>query len=170
MKRTQATTGPKEQRSLEWLTIGQLARLSGIKPKAIRYYESAGVLPKAERQENGYRHYDQTDLDRLILLRCLRRLGVPLESLKPLLHEPADAYCADIQQEVLRLIEERRKAIDQELKELSLLRETLTCNEEHLLACQPPRQKAFRECGVTCLPWKQVVSEDEGAFEEQNAP
>jgi DNA-binding transcriptional MerR regulator len=168
MKKQSAAKGSREQRLFEPLTIGQLARLSGITTKAIRYYESAGVLPQAERQENGYRRYDQADLNRLILLRCLRRLGVPFETMKPLLHAEASACGADIQQEVLRLIEERSKAIDQELRELSRLREALACNHRHLLASQPPPQESFRACRVTCLPWKQEGSDEQGCFEEQN--
>ncbi|GHO63026.1 hypothetical protein KSC_019180 [Ktedonobacter sp. SOSP1-52] len=46
----------------ERLTIGQMAQRSGINAKAIRYYESIGLLPKAPRSANGYRSFCQADL------------------------------------------------------------------------------------------------------------
>lgn len=75
----------------------------------------------AQRSENGYRCYNQADINRLVLLRRLRLLGVPLETLKPLLRDASDAQCLEVQQEVLQLIGERLVAIDQEMSELRLL-------------------------------------------------
>ena len=67
------------------LSIGQLARFTGIPAKAIRYYESVGIFPPPDRSENGYRRYDQADVNPLILLRRLRLLSVPLTTIRPLL-------------------------------------------------------------------------------------
>ncbi len=39
------------------LTIGQLAKLTGVPPKTIRYYEEVGILPPPERSESRYRLY-----------------------------------------------------------------------------------------------------------------
>ena len=39
------------------MKIGELARESGLTATRIRFYESAGLIPKAERRPNGYRHY-----------------------------------------------------------------------------------------------------------------
>jgi MerR family copper efflux transcriptional regulator len=152
MNMQQTTRTPGEQRSLERLTIGRLARLSGINAKAIRYYESVGVLPSPHRQENGYRYYSQVDVNRLILHRCLRLLGVPLETLKSVLLEASDARCADIQQEVLQLVGERIRAIEQEIRELFLLRDQLECNYQQLLVCHHDDLESFRDWRVSCLP------------------
>jgi arsenate reductase len=56
--------------------ITQFARLAGIAPSAVRWYETAGVLPAARREANGYRTYGEDDLDRLRLIVALRRLGI----------------------------------------------------------------------------------------------
>ena len=42
------------------LTVGQLARATGVPAKTIRYYEQVGVLPVPRRSEFGYRHYSRT--------------------------------------------------------------------------------------------------------------
>src|SRR5579875_77888 len=147
----------RTSRESERLTIGRLASLSGVSAKAIRYYESAGLLPPAQRSANGYRSYSRADLNRLILLRRLRLLGVSLEALKPLLEEAPHARCVEVQQETLRLIEGRLRAIDQEIAELHLLRDQvehyhkqlLACScdsQEQLLACYPDAQESFGEC------------------------
>ena len=47
-----------------------------MEPSAVRYYEAAGVLPRAPRADNGYRRYGEADLTRLRLVVALRRLGL----------------------------------------------------------------------------------------------
>lgn len=37
------------------LSVGQVARISGVSPDSIRHYERIGILPRAERSANGYR-------------------------------------------------------------------------------------------------------------------
>src|SRR5436190_21689751 len=88
------------------LTIGQLARLSGIKAKTIRYYEEIGLLPPAQRRESGYRCYGEYDVNRLLLLRRIRLLGVPLPEIKQLLSGclTSATTCADVQSTVLGLV------------------------------------------------------------------
>jgi arsenate reductase len=42
----------------------------------VRWYEAAGILPRPERRENGYRQYSDADLARLTMILTLRRLGL----------------------------------------------------------------------------------------------
>jgi len=58
------------------VNVSELARRVGIAPSAVRWYEAAGVIPRAPRQPNGYREYDTADLARLRLIVSLRRLGL----------------------------------------------------------------------------------------------
>ena len=66
-------------------SIGQLANLSGLPIKTIRFYSDAGLLPPAGRTESGHRRYDATDLARLQLVRSLRELDVDLATVKQVL-------------------------------------------------------------------------------------
>ena len=52
------------------LTIGQLAKATGVASKTIRYYEQIGVLPTPTRSAAKYRQYDQSGVERL--RSCLR--------------------------------------------------------------------------------------------------
>ena len=98
--------GPPPQSSMlpsEGVTIGELARLTGFNTKAIRYYESMGILPPSTRSENGYRRYSQADVNRLYLLRRLRLLGISLTEAKALLNATLGALCRDVQGDLLHL-------------------------------------------------------------------
>src|SRR5712692_7193689 len=88
----------------ESFTISQVASLTGINAKAIRYYESIGLLPSPLRAANQYRRYSMADVNRLNLLRRIRLLGVPLSAAKSLLVGATDARCIDVQQELLTLV------------------------------------------------------------------
>ena len=64
---------------MELLTIGAFARASRLSPKALRLYDSLGLLPPAHVDEvSGYRFYRPDQLGRARLVAWLRRLGMPL--------------------------------------------------------------------------------------------
>jgi len=60
--------------------VSELAARAGIAPSAVRWYESVGIIPPANRQPNGYREYVEEDLARLRLVVTLRRLGLDPQS------------------------------------------------------------------------------------------
>ncbi|AZK96561.1 MULTISPECIES: MerR family transcriptional regulator [Streptomyces] len=66
------------------MRIGELAERAGTTTRALRYYESRGLLP-ARRTENGYRAYDESDLRLLDEIRTLRSFGFDLEETRPFL-------------------------------------------------------------------------------------
>jgi DNA-binding transcriptional MerR regulator len=122
-------------RPTESLTIGQLAGRTGISAKAIRYYESIGLLPRAPRGANSYRRYGTPDVNRLRLLRRIRLLGVPLSLAKPLLVGASSARCADVLRELLALVDKRLRSIDQEISDLQRLRSDVEGYQRRLEAC-----------------------------------
>ncbi|MCU1409372.1 MAG: thiol-specific antioxidant related protein/peroxidoxin BcpB [Rhodoglobus sp.] len=66
------------------MRIGELARSAGVTTKAVRYYESVGLLD-AERLPNGYRDYDEYDVRLVREVRSLATLGIKVEQAKPFL-------------------------------------------------------------------------------------
>jgi len=64
------------------MRIGELAARAGTSTRALRYYESRGLLP-ARRGENGYRTYDEGDLRLLRQIRTLQDFGFDLEETRP---------------------------------------------------------------------------------------
>ncbi|AOW78781.1 hypothetical protein A3Q34_19210 [Colwellia sp. PAMC 20917] len=60
------------------MKISELAKISGVPPSTIRFYEAKGLLPKIQRNINGYRHYSQDSVQRLATIECAKRLGFRL--------------------------------------------------------------------------------------------
>jgi len=73
------------------LSIGEVARRAGLRPSAIRYYESVGLLP-APRRVNGRRRYGPDVLSRLTVVRMAREAGFTVAETRALFHGfPEDA-------------------------------------------------------------------------------
>ena len=68
------------------LTIGEVARRSGLRDSAIRYYERAGILPTPVRL-SGQRRYTEAVLGRLAVLRRAKDCGLTLEEAKGLFED-----------------------------------------------------------------------------------
>jgi MerR family copper efflux transcriptional regulator len=60
------------------MNIGTVAEKSGVSPKAIRYYESIGLVRPADRRPNGYRSYSQLEMRALNFIKRARSLGFGL--------------------------------------------------------------------------------------------
>jgi Cu(I)-responsive transcriptional regulator len=67
------------------MNIGEASNEAGVTAKMIRYYESIGLLPKAARQNSGYRSYSGEDVNRLKFLRRARSLGFSVPQIKELM-------------------------------------------------------------------------------------
>lgn len=64
------------------MRIGELARAAGVSVKAVRYYESLGLLD-APRLGNGYRDFDERDVRVVREIRELAAVGVTAEQSRP---------------------------------------------------------------------------------------
>lgn len=93
------------------LSIGELARLSGVPVKTIRYYSDIGLLPADGRTSGGYRRYGRDAAGRLAFIRTLRELGLALDTIRGVLDQrssfaevaAAHADALDSQIRILRL-------------------------------------------------------------------
>ena len=66
-------------------TIKQLANLSGVSTRTLRYYDEIDLLKPKRIGENGYRMYETEQIDTLEQILCYRSLGVSLEEISRLL-------------------------------------------------------------------------------------
>jgi MerR family transcriptional regulator, mercuric resistance operon regulatory protein len=67
------------------LTIGVLARRTGVGIETIRYYERRQLLPAPPRTAGGHRLYRGEHVKRLIFIRRSRALGFSLDEIRTLL-------------------------------------------------------------------------------------
>lgn len=94
------------------LTIGQIARLSGLTARALRHYDKLGVLRAAEVSGgNGYRWYGRDQVEAARQIRVLRELEVPLDEVRRIVANPDSADAA-------RRIAAHRARIEARLTEL----------------------------------------------------
>lgn len=75
-------------------TIGEVAEMTGVPIKTIRYYADAGVLPPASTTEARYRLYSPREIWRLELVRTLRYVGFGLDEIKRILAGNVDVATA----------------------------------------------------------------------------
>lgn len=63
------------------MKINEVEKLTGMTKKAIRFYEEQDLISPA-RAENGYRDYSEQDVKDLQEIRFLRRLQIPVDSIR----------------------------------------------------------------------------------------
>jgi MerR family transcriptional regulator, copper efflux regulator len=107
------------------LTIGQVAKTSGVAAKTIRYYEEIGVLPAPSRAASGYRLYDQPGVERLRFIRRARALGLPLQQLKTLMGTLSSDPHPAFRPRLRALVRTQLDAVTTQIAELEGLRQQL---------------------------------------------
>jgi MerR family mercuric resistance operon transcriptional regulator len=76
------------------LTIGGVAKISGVSIETIRYYERIGLLAKPVRGVNGYRSYSAEQADAVIFISRSRKLGFGLSTIRDLMRlGECSAHC-----------------------------------------------------------------------------
>jgi MerR family transcriptional regulator, mercuric resistance operon regulatory protein len=80
------------------LSIGRVARASGVHLETIRYYERIGLIPAPARTEGGHRAYEPLALRRLAFVRRARALGFSIEEIRALLSlaDPGHRACDEV--------------------------------------------------------------------------
>ncbi len=104
------------------MNIGDVAEVSGLPAKTIRYYEDIGLIRPA-RGPNGYRKFGETDVYKLTFLARARSLGFSIEECRTLLSLYEDHGRASAA--VKAVAEDHLRRIDRKIAELEGLRGTL---------------------------------------------
>ena len=101
------------------MSIGELAKKTGVKVVTIRYYEQTGILPAAARTAGNYRIYSPEHARRLQFIRRCRDLGFSLDQVRDLSRLSAEnaPSCA----EVCRIAERHQKEVEDKIADLKRL-------------------------------------------------
>ncbi|OMC34323.1 MerR family transcriptional regulator [Mycobacterium sp. GA-1841] len=94
------------------LTIGEVARRAGVAQTALRYYEQLGLLPAPERV-GGQRHYHESVLVRLEVIRLCKSAGFSLDDIAVLMDDntPGRPAARALAQAKLSEIDEQMSAL-----------------------------------------------------------
>jgi MerR family copper efflux transcriptional regulator len=134
------------------MNIGTAAKRSGVSPKAIRYYESIGLIPSAARAANDYRVYSETDVHFLRFIHRARRLGFTVHEAGRLLALWSDRQRASA--DVKALVLTRLSEIDRKVAQLEGLKQALVDLMD----------------GCRDSPWPDYPTIDEPAVENVDRP
>ena len=105
-------------------SIGELAKLAGVTPDTIRYYEKQQMMDHDLRTEGGFRLYTDSDLQRLRFIRHGRQLGFTLDAIRELLSiriDPEHHTC----QESKSIVQARLNEVEARIAELETMRRSL---------------------------------------------
>jgi len=122
------------------MTIGEVARQTGLRASAIRFYEKAGLLPKAARG-GGQRRYDERILPRLALLNWAKECGFTLREIRELFGKAGESP----------LSQRMQKLCGEKIEELDILSQRITLMRDLLERAQRCRCIDVEECGGMIL-------------------
>lgn len=113
------------------MRIGELAQASGVSPRSLRYYEAQGLV-RSERTAGGWRDFDESTVERVIMIQHLLAAGLfsaTINELLPCLEAPPEGRTGVMEQllaQETERLEIKRRDIDRELETLQALRNDTT--------------------------------------------
>lgn len=103
------------------LTIGSLARASGVNVETIRYYHRIGLLSTPRPETGSIRRYGRNSFKRVRFIKRAQRLGFSLDEIALLLGLADGRHCA----ETKRLAEKKLVVVEEKLTDLAAIRKAL---------------------------------------------
>jgi MerR family transcriptional regulator, copper efflux regulator len=113
------------------MRIGDLTERAEVTPRTVRYYESIGLLPPAEREGHGQHYYTEETLARLRKIDQLKKLGLSLDEIRDVI----DLYFTDAsgiqpKQKILAILRQHLAEADQKIGALQQFRADLQAHIE----------------------------------------
>ncbi|ANY87277.1 MULTISPECIES: MerR family transcriptional regulator [Pseudomonas] len=105
------------------MKIGELAKITGLAPSRIRFYEASGLIHSVERKANGYRDYADDAVWVLEMITSAQAAGFTLEQIRHLLPVNANGWRHD----------ELLDGLKRKVEEIDALQQRLARNKEQLL-------------------------------------
>lgn len=96
-------------------TISEVAKMMGVNPSTLRYYDKEELLPDVKRV-NGIRIFEDKDFGWLRVLNCLKNTGMPIRKIKR--YVELAKYGDETLEERYELIKEQRQSVLQQIEQL----------------------------------------------------
>lgn len=87
------------------LTIGQLARASGVNVETIRYYQRRGLLDEPDKPLSGIRRYPDAVVKRVSFIKRAQALGFTLDEISSILQLEGADCCTETRELAARKLE-----------------------------------------------------------------
>jgi len=119
----------------------ELALLSGVSARTIRYYDKIGLLKPEKTDTNGYRLYGKNQVDKLQQILFYRELGIQLEGINAILSSP------DFDK--TRALEQHLSALQNKKEQIELLiqnvRKTIRSEKENTKMQDKEKFEGFKQ-------------------------
>ncbi|MBC8528211.1 MerR family transcriptional regulator [Christensenellaceae bacterium NSJ-44] len=132
-------------------TIGQVAKKMGISAFTLRYYDKEGLLPFVRRDENGVRIFEESDLEFLRVIDCLKKTGMPIKDIRTFIVWTTQGD-ASLQQRY-DMFMARKREVDRQLEQLLSYRDCIAYKCDYY-------EKAL-QAGTEAIHWQQRDGEPE---------
>lgn len=63
-------------------TVGEMAKLLGVTASTLRYYDKEGLLPFVERSSGGIRMFQESDIEWLQVIGCMKKAGLSIKDIR----------------------------------------------------------------------------------------
>lgn len=63
-------------------TVGEMAKLLGVTATTLRYYDKEGLLPFVERSSGGIRMFQESDIEWLQVISCMKKAGMSIKDIR----------------------------------------------------------------------------------------
>lgn len=102
------------------MKISELSKQTGVSTRSIRYYEKKRLI-QPSREQNGYRVYEEQDIERVKAIHLFLNIGLKTDEIRPVIAcgsiDPMDGdwNCAD---SAITLYEEQLHKTSQQIEQL----------------------------------------------------
>lgn len=96
-------------------SIGEIAKMTGLSPSTLRFYDKEGLLPGLKRQ-GGKRIFDESHIETLRIIECLKRSGLEIRDIRKFMELTTKGSTSYAQRR--ELMEERRLKTLEQIEEL----------------------------------------------------
>ncbi|MDF2478867.1 MAG: transcriptional regulator [Sphingobacterium sp.] len=104
-------------------SIGEVAKMLNLTIPTLRYYDKEGLLPYLERTNSGIRVFNDSDLDTLKVIECLKATGMPIKDIKSFIDWCSQGDCT-LQQRYDMFLE-RKAVVEAQLEKIKKTAETI---------------------------------------------
>ncbi len=96
-------------------SIGEVAKMTGLSPSTLRFYDKEGLFPSLKRQ-SGKRIFDDGHIESLRIIECLKRSGLEIRDIRRFMELTTKGSASYAQRR--ELMEERRLKTLEQIEEL----------------------------------------------------
>lgn len=113
------------------LSIGELSKITGVHVKALRYYDSIGILtPVYVDPDSGYRYYSFYQKEEVDAIQFCVELGIPLKEFPNYVNKTAPWICYnDLVRQGAELLEKKIQNLQQRLSRLKAMQAEIERSE-----------------------------------------